>query len=50
MACAEFAAESIEAPRVLCSQVVWLVAMTAGVFEACQLASRSRGVMWPISP
>ena len=40
----------VESPRVLCSQVVWLVAMMAGVFEARQLASRSRGGMWPISP
>jgi hypothetical protein len=42
--------EQYEPPRVLCSQVVWLVAMMAGVFEACQLVSRSRGGMWPISP
>ena len=34
-----------EPPRGACSQVVWVVAMMAGVFEACQLASCSRGGM-----
>jgi hypothetical protein len=39
-----------EPPRVACSQVVWVVAVMAELFEACQWASRSRGGMWPISP